>query len=84
MKQESHLRTRSARRPGEIAVILDRGAEAGRADHGAVAAGQAALGDLVPARMLEIGLQQLFDARRSRAGGPSGSPCARRPPRRRR
>src|SRR3569833_932070 len=44
----------------KIAVVLDRGAEAGRADHGAVAAAQAALGDLVPARMLQIALQQLL------------------------
>ena len=34
--------------------VLDARAEAGRADQGAVAAGEAALGDLVPARMLEV------------------------------
>ena len=47
---------------GKVAGVLDRGAEAGRADHGAVAAGEAAAGDLVPARMLEVVHQQVADA----------------------
>ena len=47
---------------GEIAVILDGGAEAGRAHHGAVAAGQATLGHLVPARVVQIAFEQLLDA----------------------
>src|SRR5450759_987649 len=37
---------------GEVGDVLDRRAEARRADHRAVAARQAALGDLVPARVL--------------------------------
>jgi hypothetical protein len=57
VKQESHLRTRSAEAPVEIAVILHRRAKAGRAHHGAVAAGQAALSDLIPSRMVQIALQ---------------------------
>ena len=47
--------------PGEVAHVLDRVAEAGRADEGAVAAGQAALGDLVPARVLHVPVEQLLD-----------------------
>ena len=43
-------------RAAQIAVILDRRAEAGRAHHGAVAAGETALGDVVPSRMIEIAL----------------------------
>ena len=54
VKQESHLRKRSRDVAGEIAVILDGRAEAGRADHGAVAAGEATLGDIVPARVIEV------------------------------
>ena len=60
MKQESQRRERSAR-AGEVAGVLDRGAEAGRADHGAVAAGQAALRDVVPARVLEIAEEERVD-----------------------
>ena len=47
------------RRAAQIAVILYRRTEAGGANHGAVAAGQAALGDVVPARMIEVAQQQL-------------------------
>src|SRR5579862_4539475 len=50
------------RRTCEVAVILDGGAEAGRADHGAIAAGKAALGDVDPARMVRVRLQQVLDA----------------------
>ena len=46
---------------GEVARVLDRVAEAGRADEGAVAAGEAALGDLVPARVLHVPVEQLLD-----------------------
>ena len=60
MKQESQRRTRSAVWPVEIAVVLDGGAEAGRADHGAVGAGEAARGDVVPALVGRIALQQLL------------------------
>ena len=70
VKQESQRRERSASGAGEVARVLDRGAEAGRADHRAVAAGQAALGHLVPARMLEVGEQQVADAGRSRIVRP--------------
>src|SRR5262245_15745384 len=45
----------------QVVRVLDRGAEAGRAGHRAVAAGQAALGDLVPPRMLEVLDQQVAD-----------------------
>ena len=62
VKQESQRRERSALLAGEVARVLDRRAEAGRADHRAVAAGEAALGDVVPARMLEIGEEQVVDA----------------------
>ena len=46
---------------GEIAGILDGGAEAGGAHHRAVGAGEAPLGDIVPARMFKIAHQQLLD-----------------------
>ena len=58
VKQESQRRLRSAA-PVQVVRILHRGAEAGRTDHGAVAAGQAALGDIVPARMFQVGQQQV-------------------------
>src|SRR5271165_218940 len=45
---------------GQVAMVLDGGAEAGRADHRAVRAGQAALGDLIPALVVEVRLQQLL------------------------
>src|SRR5579872_2355379 len=44
---------------GEKVLSVHRGAEAGRTDHRAVAAGQAALRDIVPTRMLQVRLQQL-------------------------
>ena len=43
----------------EIGNLFDRVAEAGRADHGAVGARQAALGHLVPPRVLEVIVEQL-------------------------
>ena len=48
----------------EVGVVLDRRAEAGRADQGAVAAGEAALGDVVPARMLEVVREQVAQVTR--------------------
>jgi hypothetical protein len=49
---------------GEVGEVLGGAAEARRADLGAVAARQAALGDVVPARMLEVAEQQVADVRR--------------------
>ena len=43
----------------EIGDIFDRVAETGRADHRAVGARQAAVGDVVPAGMLEVIVKQL-------------------------
>src|SRR3954463_6889103 len=51
-------------RAREVGRVLDRCAEARRADHRAVAAGEAAVGDLVPAGVLEVALKQLLDAHR--------------------
>ena len=66
---------------GQVGRVLDGGAEAGRADQRAVAARQAALGDLVPARVLEVGEQRLARrARRRRCA--SCAPRRPRPPRR--
>src|ERR1035437_5645177 len=45
-----------------IGYVFDRGAETRGADHGAVGAGQAAGGNVVPAWMLEILVEQIFDA----------------------
>ena len=45
----------------EVGGVLDARAEAGRADERAVAAGEAALGDLVPARMLEVAGEQVAE-----------------------
>src|SRR5262249_6802996 len=47
--------------PGEVGGVLNRGAEAGGTDQGAVGAGQAAPGDVVPARVLEVAVEKLFD-----------------------
>ena len=78
VKQESQRRLRSAALPVEIVRVLDRGAEAGRADHRAVAAGQAALGDVVPARVLQIGQQQLAHVVGVACAGPCWPAVARR------
>src|SRR5450755_162881 len=60
----------------EIGDVLHRRAEARRADHRAVAAGQAALGDLVPTRVLEVAVQQPLDIRRVElATHLRGGPC---------
>src|ERR1039457_2598334 len=45
--------------PGEVADVLDARAEAGRADHRAVAARKTALRDLVPARVFEVASEQV-------------------------
>ncbi len=58
MKHESQRRDRSVSTPARSLELLDRGTEAGRADHRAVAAGEAARRDVVPARMVEVGEQQ--------------------------
>ena len=55
---------------GEIARILHRRAEAGRADHRAIGAGEAALGDIGPARMLEIAQAAAHAGRRRASRGP--------------
>ena len=76
MKQESQRRDRLGFLAGQIAGVFDRGTEAGRADHGAVAAGEASLGHVIPARVVEIAHQELTNAlrlhrpthRRRRAG----------------
>src|SRR5262249_58040172 len=44
---------------GEVGLVLDRRAEARRADERAVAAGEAALGDVVPALVLEVPGEQV-------------------------
>src|SRR5674476_1578631 len=46
---------------GEIGDVLDGRAEARRTDHRAVAARQTALGDVVPARVLVVAVEQLAD-----------------------
>ena len=84
VKQESQRRVRARLGAGQVARVLDRRAEAGRADHGAVGAGQAALGHVVPARMLEVAQQQLVHVvgahlAAHRRGGRARRP--RRPPR---
>src|SRR4030042_678222 len=48
----------------QVCDIFHGRAEAGGTDHRAVAAGQAALGDVVPARVLIVAVEQLFDALR--------------------
>ena len=70
VKHESQRRQRSADAPGQVGRVLDRRAEAGRADEGAVRAGEAALLDLVPARALHLRLERLLEPRRCRACGP--------------
>src|SRR5215208_2395515 len=45
----------------EVGDVLDGVAEAGRADQGAVAASEATLGDLVPAGVLHVAVEQLLD-----------------------
>src|ERR1019366_3261765 len=54
-------------RAGDIANILHGGAEAGRTDHGAVGASEATLGDVVPAGMIEVGVEQVPNAGRVHA-----------------
>src|SRR5208283_196898 len=46
---------------GHIAGVFHRGAEASGTNHGAIGASQAAGSDVVPARMVEILMQQLLD-----------------------
>src|SRR4029453_5827889 len=48
----------------QVVRVLDGGAEARRARHRAVAAREAAVGDLVPARMLEVVAQEVADVAR--------------------
>ena len=59
---------------GEVGDVHDVGAEAGRADHRAVAAGQAPGGDVVPHRAVGAGVQQVLEA--------GGVQAAAHPPRR--
>ena len=73
MKHESQRWWRSTCSPARSRDVLDGRAEAGRADHRAVAARQAAVGDLLPARVLVVAVQQLADVRRCRARGPSAA-----------
>src|SRR4029078_11965428 len=47
--------------PGQVGAALDAGAEAGRADRGAVGAREAALGDGVPDRALRVGGEELLE-----------------------
>src|SRR5450631_742700 len=49
-------------RAGDIADIVHDGAEAGRTDHSAVGASEATLGDVVPAGMIEVGVEQVSNA----------------------
>ena len=49
---------------GHVGDVLDRRAEAGRADERAVRAREAALGHVVPALMLVARIQKLLDPRR--------------------
>ena len=60
VKHESQTRHRSAAPDREV-WVLHGGAEAGRADHRAVAARQAAAGDVVPAGMLGVVVEQVAD-----------------------
>ena len=79
-------RQRSACVAVEVGDVLDRRAEAGRADHRAVAAREAPLGDVVPARVLEVARQAARGGpSRLDAAGPSVAAALRRPhaPRRR-
>src|SRR5512143_932374 len=50
--------------PAEVGHVADTGAEAGWADQRAVATGQTAAGDIVPAGMLSVPVQQLLDGGR--------------------
>ena len=72
----SQTRSRSAVSPVR-SVVSSTPAEAGRADERAVAAGEAALGDLVPARCSRFG-EQVAGCRWCRASGPCFAPRARR------
>src|SRR5579864_216662 len=47
---------------GHVGYVLYRGAKTGGTDHGAVGARQAASGDVVPAWVVEVLVQQLFDS----------------------
>ncbi len=49
---------------GQVGHVLDRRAEAGRADHRAVPACQAARRDVIPARVLEVALEEVADVGR--------------------
>ena len=62
VKQESQRRTRSATVLGEVGCVVDGRAKARRADHRAIGAGKTAFCDLIPARMVGVGLQQFFKA----------------------
>ena len=44
---------------GKIAHFTDRTAKTGRADHGAIRAGETAVGYIVPAGMLQAGKEQV-------------------------
>src|SRR5262245_42833023 len=46
---------------GYVGHIIDRRAEAGRADHGAVGTSQTAFGDVVPPGVLEVFVQQFLN-----------------------
>ena len=49
---------------GEVGDVGDGGTKTGRTDHGAVAARQAALGYLIPARVIQVGVQQIPNSSR--------------------
>ena len=51
-------------RPGDIAGVLDNGAEACGAHHGAVRAAQTPCGDVIPSRVFEVLMEQIADAGR--------------------
>jgi hypothetical protein len=53
----------------EIGNILNRRAKARGTNHGAIRAGQAAVGHVVPSRMLIISIEKFFDS-----GGPLSCP----------
>ena len=67
-------------RPGQVGGVRHRGAEARRAGHGAIAAGQAARGNLVPAPGVMTVRHQLAQADRIKvASHPVRGRCHRRP-----
>ena len=61
MKQESHTAVPLGDVAGEVGDVVHGGAEAGRADHRAVGAGQAPGRDIVPAGTLDARVQQLLE-----------------------